>query len=185
MAYADPAKKIEWARKKRATWTPEQRRAVYDRTNRDRREKYHTDAEWRGALVEKSRAVYEKKTPAEVADVIARLDARESSRTKEQWLGDAVSAARTRAKKAGTPFAITKADIVVPDTCPVLGYALQFHRTKGKRPRNLATLDKVNPAKGYVPGNVVVMSHRANRLKDNATLAEAKAIASFMEAFLG
>lgn len=34
------------------------------------------------------------------------------------------------------------------------------------------SIDKIIPALGYVPGNVMVISLRANTLKNNATLAE-------------
>ena len=47
--------------------------------------------------------------------------------------------------------------------CPVLGIILE--RGRGKYQDSSPTLDRVDPAKGYVRGNVVVMSFLANLLK--------------------
>lgn len=48
---------------------------------------------------------------------------------------------------------------------------------------NSPTLDKIEPALGYVPGNIIVISGRANRLKADATIDELRAIASFYATF--
>jgi hypothetical protein len=37
-------------------------------------------------------------------------------------------------------------------------------------------LDRIDPTKGYVKGNVWIVSHRANTLKGNTTHDELKAI---------
>jgi hypothetical protein len=89
---------------------------------------------------------------------------------------------KTRAKKDGVPFTLTREDIHIPDRCPVLGIALEIGGIGGSD--NSPELDKVIPALGYVPGNVVVISRRANRIKSNATLEELQKIASFYTAFM-
>ena len=43
------------------------------------------------------------------------------------------------------------------------------------------TLERLDNTKGYVKENICVISHRANKLKGNATLFELKAIAEFTE----
>lgn len=43
------------------------------------------------------------------------------------------------------------------------------------------TLDRLNNAWGYVPGNIAVISHRANKLKGDATAKELRRIATWME----
>lgn len=85
--------------------------------------------------------------------------------------------ARRRAKHEGKPFSLTKNDIVIPSHCPILGIPLQ-HGSRGGND-NSPSLDKVRPSEGYVPGNVIVISQRANRLKSDATLKELRDIASF------
>lgn len=72
-----------------------------------------------------------------------------------------LASARARAAKYGRAFDIELCDIVIPDTCPVL-----------KIPMNSPSLDRIDSAKGYVKGNVRVISARANLLKSNATVGE-------------
>lgn len=84
-------------------------------------------------------------------------------------------AARSRAKTQRVPFTLTYADIEIPTHCPVLGIPLV------KRDKNAApSLDRRIPALGYVKGNVAVISNRANTLKNNATLAELRALVAWL-----
>lgn len=73
---------------------------------------------------------------------------------------------RLRAKKNGLPFNLEEGDIEIPDMCPVLGIPI-----KQGYP-NTASLDRIDPSKGYTKDNVRVISHRANSLKSNATVEE-------------
>lgn len=82
--------------------------------------------------------------------------------------------AKNRAKKYGLPFDLTANDIRIPATCPVLGIPLNTlpgtqppggGRGSGSLTDHSPSLDKLDPALGYVRGNVVVVSMRANRLK--------------------
>ena len=88
--------------------------------------------------------------------------------------------AKGRAKKQGIPFAITKDDIVIPDTCPVLGIRLEWGVGLGRMNDGSPSLDKIVPELGYVPGNVCVISWRANRLKSDATLAELESVCNYL-----
>ncbi len=76
-------------------------------------------------------------------------------------------AAKNRAKKYGVPFTFDVGDIVIPEVCPVFGTEFQSNN-----PDLCATLDRIIPSKGYVPGNVVVISGRANRIKSDAAVWE-------------
>lgn len=89
--------------------------------------------------------------------------------------------AKRRAKKAGVPFAITVDDIgEIPTHCPVLGIKLQTN-TKAVADAS-PSLDRIEPALGYVKGNVAVMSKRANTIKSNGTAEEHEKIAAWMRA---
>lgn len=90
--------------------------------------------------------------------------------------------AEIRAKKKGLPFGLAKEDVVIPEHCPVLGIPLYF-RDDG-RINNTPTIDRIIPEKGYVKGNILVISWRANRLRNDATLEELKKITSFYEKLL-
>ena len=76
--------------------------------------------------------------------------------------------AKVRAKKLGLPFSITMADLNVPDVCPVLGIPLLVDLCdKHSRPDGVPSIDRIVPSLGYVPGNVAVISWRANRIKQD------------------
>jgi hypothetical protein len=81
------------------------------------------------------------------------------------------SRAKYRAKQKSLDFNITKEDIVIPDTCPLLG-----------TPMKSPSLDRIDSTKGYIKGNVWVISNRANTLKNDATLKELKTLVENLEA---
>lgn len=58
--------------------------------------------------------------------------------------------------------------------CPVLG--IPIFSGRGKQIDNSPNLDRIVPEKGYVPGNVRVISAKANRIKSNATAEELKLV---------
>ena len=77
------------------------------------------------------------------------------------------------------PFTLTAGDIVIPDRCPVFG--IRLRRTAGKRgSRDTSpSLDRIVPERGYTPSNTIVVSTRANRAKNDLTVAEMRALAVF------
>lgn len=85
-----------------------------------------------------------------------------------------LNAARSRAKKRGVPFSITADDISIPSHCPILSLPLVQGSGDGS-----PSLDRIKPELGYVPGNVIVVSNRANRIKNDATPQELYALAEF------
>jgi hypothetical protein len=91
--------------------------------------------------------------------------------------------ARKNAAKAGVLFDLTENDITVPEYCPVLGVRLQ--RGVGKPCYASPSLDRIVPAKGYVRGNVRVISYRANALKRDATLEELRLVLADLERIHG
>ena len=66
--------------------------------------------------------------------------------------------------------------------CPLLGMELTYINCAGNHtPQNYATLDRIDSTKGYVVGNVQIISFRANTIKGDATLEELKRIAQNWE----
>lgn len=65
----------------------------------------------------------------------------------------------------------------------MLGLRLRVRNGKGTNP-NSATLDRLIPKLGYVPGNVAVISDRANRIKADATVEEITAVADWLRKVL-
>jgi hypothetical protein len=103
-------------------------------------------------------------------------------KSKKKWIKQHPEAvmlrnAKSKCKEKGLDFNLELSDIKIPKRCPVLGIPL----IRGKRRTdNTPSLDQINRTRGYVKGNVAVVSWRANRLKNDATLAEITAIAAYM-----
>lgn len=94
-------------------------------------------------------------------------------------------AAKMRAREHCIPFSLMIADIPdIPNKCPVLGIPLAtkpYARGEVKRHRDESpSLDRIVNIRGYVKGNVRVISQRANRLKADATPMEMFLIAADM-----
>lgn len=86
--------------------------------------------------------------------------------------------ARRRAAEKGVPFDLREADISIPLKCPILGIALA---PVGAGCVDASpTLDRIIPSAGYVRGNVVVMSHRANTIKSFGSLEEHEAVVRWL-----
>lgn len=92
---------------------------------------------------------------------------------------------KSRAKKSGIPFSISREDIIIPARCPVLGIEIITHTgSKGYR-YNSASLDRIIPELGYVPGNIQVISAKANLMKNDATSEELLAFGQWIEETYG
>jgi UDP-N-acetylenolpyruvoylglucosamine reductase len=87
--------------------------------------------------------------------------------------------ARKRGGKYGAhEFTITEDDLDWPTHCPALGIELHYPGRYHHDPAG-ASLERINVTKGYVPGNVRVISLRANLLRKDATAAELVALADY------
>lgn len=80
-------------------------------------------------------------------------------------------------------FRITAVDLGTPPThCPILGLQLQYERPGTKGPRDGSpSIDRIDNTRGYIKGNVRLISHRANRLRSDANFAELQAITRDMQ----
>lgn len=85
--------------------------------------------------------------------------------------------AKNRSYKKGLDFNIDENDVLIPSHCPVLGIPLKPQ--VGKASDNSPSLDRIDSKKGYVKGNVIVVSRRANLLKNDATIDEIGKIYNF------
>ena len=87
---------------------------------------------------------------------------------KQAWVEDMVRQAKTRARKANPPIPHTllAKDVmsIITDECPVFGTPFVFRGNKKMLPES-PSLDRLNPKLGYVPGNVMVISVKANLIK--------------------
>lgn len=100
-------------------------------------------------------------------------------RHKEDPRVEMLTDSRKRAKARGMEHLISKEDIIIPEFCPVLGIRLEVGI--GKREPHSPSIDRVDNSKGYIPGNVRVISSRANTLKGDGAVWEFKEVIRYME----
>lgn len=98
------------------------------------------------------------------------------SKTKEYKLWDS---AKQRSRKYGRELDIGVDDIHIPEFCPVLGFRL--NRNSEKLGFDSPTLDRIDNTKGYIKGNVAVISQRANSLKQDSTIADLEKLIAYMK----
>lgn len=101
---------------------------------------------------------------------------------KENPVRYLLASARRRCRVSGLSFLITERDIQIPETCPILGIPLVFHHGVHGAIDGSPSIDRIDTRLGYEPGNVWVISHRANRLKSDATLDELELIVASVRA---
>ena len=87
---------------------------------------------------------------------------------------------RSQAKSLGVDWNIRFQEVEWNDWCPVFDIKLNW-LNEGKAKDDTPSFDRTDSDKGYVAGNVVIMSWKANRLKNNATKEDLKALSEYME----
>lgn len=93
---------------------------------------------------------------------------------------DMIRRAKARSKRKNRiDFDLTVEDILpLPEVCPVLGVPLR--PGNGEQDPFAYSLDRIDNSKGYVNGNVAVMSYKANRLKNDGSADDHEKIAAWM-----
>lgn len=115
-------------------------------------EKYHSDSEFREHRNEMSRKSNHKMK-------------------KEHPERTMLYSSRSRAKEKGWEFNIDESDIFIPTHCPILGIEL-ISGGMGVHAFNSPSIDRIDSSKGYIKGNVQIISLRANMMKNDANLQE-------------
>lgn len=107
--------------------------------------------------------VYREKNKEKIK--ISRL----GSRTKDP-IRHLLYKAKQRATVKGIEFNITKEDLFIPEKCPILGLTLINGAGTGRLLKDdIMSIDRIDITKGYVKGNVQIISYLANKMKQNAT----------------
>ena len=85
------------------------------------------------------------------------------------WCGRILVKSRGRAKRIGVDHNITVDDIEQPKYCRYLGMELDYTAGRGRAHPDSPSLDRIDNDKGYIKGNVQVISTLANTMKSYAT----------------
>ena len=101
---------------------------------------------------------------------VARLKNIEQYRI-ENWRMKMLWQAKATATRKNIPFNLDEHDISIPTHCKYLGVPLTQSLGEGVVWSN-TSLDRIDPAQGYVKGNVEVISRKANSMKNMATVEE-------------
>lgn len=88
---------------------------------------------------------------------------------------------RKRSLKESIPFDLELSDIIIPLICPYLHIELTKIGGQGRVWSN-PSLDRIDPTKGYIKGNVEIISMKANLMKAHASKEE---LVTFAKSILG
>ena len=93
--------------------------------------------------------------------------------------------AKSRALKVDVPFELTEQylESIWTGVCPVFQVRMDLpsHRESHKRTPATPSLDRLVPDKGYVPGNVLWISLRANQMKNDGTSDDLFRVAEWLQ----
>ena len=93
--------------------------------------------------------------------------------------------AKTRAREKGLVFNIEVDDVIIPSTCPVFGVEMTAHSGHSGGRRYSPSLDRIDNARGYEKGNIMVISHQANMMKSSASMKDLVSFAHWVLATYG
>lgn len=86
---------------------------------------------------------------------------------------------KSQALAKGVEFSVHFGELDWKTHCPVLGIELNYFAEKTEE--ESPSFDRVDCTKGYVAGNVQIISWRANRIKNDGSAEEHRKIADFIE----
>lgn len=92
---------------------------------------------------------------------------------------DKFRAKAANAKRIGWDWTVTFGELKWNSHCPILGLELDYFAES--RQENSPSFDQIIPGKGYVSGNVQIISWRANRIKNDGTSNEHRKIADYLD----
>ena len=75
----------------------------------------------------------------------------------------------------------------IPDHCPIFNIPLNYEGTGREgfsRGDNSPSIDRIDSRKGYTKDNIHIISWRANRIKNDSTPEELRALADYMEKYI-
>ena len=84
--------------------------------------------------------------------------------------------AKSRSKQKGLEFNLEVSDIVIPSVCPV--FNVPFDKNSNDY---TYSIDRIDPNKGYIKGNIMIICNKANRIKSDACLEELEQVVNYVK----
>jgi len=94
------------------------------------------------------------------------------SSEKDRIKGYIIRNSKFMAKRRGIHFDLKYTDFDLPEYCPILDIKLTFKSQSSGNEYNHASLDRIDNNKGYIKGNVIVLSRLANAMKNCADYSQ-------------
>jgi hypothetical protein len=91
-----------------------------------------------------------------------------------------LSGIRNQCQQRGLAFNLDASDFPTNPICPIFGTQLSYDPDERDHLKK-ASIDRVNPSKGYTKDNVEIISLRANTLKNNVTKKELYALITYID----
>jgi len=88
----------------------------------------------------------------------------------ETYEGAILASAKYRAKKKGLEFNLELSDIIIPEYCPIL--KVKLNHGERSNYRYTPSIDRIDNNKGYIKGNIRIISMQANKMKSDSTNKE-------------
>lgn len=92
---------------------------------------------------------------------------------------------KSSSKRRNIEFTITPGDIIVPEFCPIFPWIKLNLSNDGWDKDDSSSCDRIDNNLGYIKGNIIITSLRANKLKRDSNNAERKALFEFYEKYGG
>jgi hypothetical protein len=89
---------------------------------------------------------------------------------------------KANAEHTGWEWSVEFGSITWPTHCPILGMELDYFAES--RQENSVSFDRIDSTKGYINGNVQIVSWRANRIKNDGTAEEHRKIAEYLDSLI-
>lgn len=96
-----------------------------------------------------------------------KLQTQKKENSRKNHITVMLANAKKRAIKKGIEFSLTKEDIIIPDKCPLLG--VEFVIGTKENYDFTPTIDRIDNTKGYIPGNIQIITNKANSMKNSAS----------------
>lgn len=90
---------------------------------------------------------------------------------------------RQNCRKSGIPFLLNFEELAWPTHCPVLGIPMEYDSFDNRAQEGSPSFDRTDSSLGYIPGNVRIISWRANRIKNDGTAEEHRKIADYIDSY--